>query len=89
MSAILPVLPYLPVSAEGSEGLNYDSRDGKRHGRGSSYAGGYSSSDYASGDGYGSYGSSQVLICDVIILHIHIVLDLLHIEGVVSFVSCS
>ncbi|KAG6741756.1 hypothetical protein POTOM_055035 [Populus tomentosa] len=60
MSAILPVLPYLPVSAEGSEGLNYDSRDGKRHGRGSSYAGGYSSSDYASGDGYGSYGSSQI-----------------------------
>ena len=63
MSAILPVLPYLPVSADASEGLNYDSRDGKRHGRGSSYAGGYSSSDYASGDSYGNYGSAQVLIC--------------------------
>lgn len=40
LPTMLPVLPYLPVS-EGSEGLNYDSRDSKRHGRGRSYSGGY------------------------------------------------
>ncbi|KAG2404068.1 RNA-binding KH domain-containing protein [Vigna angularis] len=60
VSGFLPVLPYLPSSVDGSDGLNYDSRDGKRHGRGA-YSGGYGgSSDLASGDGYGSYGSSQV-----------------------------
>ncbi|KAL9354696.1 hypothetical protein Peur_052666 [Populus x canadensis] len=60
MSAILPVFPYLPVSAEGSEGRHYDSRDGKRHGRGNTYAGGYGASDYAVGDSYGSYRSTQI-----------------------------
>ncbi|WVZ07294.1 hypothetical protein V8G54_020640 [Vigna mungo] len=60
VSGFLPVLPYLPTSVDGSDGLNYDSRDGKRHGRGA-YSGGYGgSSDLASGDGYGSYGSSQL-----------------------------
>ena len=58
---LLPVLPYLPVPAEGSDGLNYESRDSKRHGRGHSYSGGYgASSDMASSDGYGGYGGSQV-----------------------------
>lgn len=61
VSAFLPVLPYLPVSAEGSDGLTYESRDGKRHGRGHSYAGGYGgSSDLAAADSYGTYGGSQV-----------------------------
>ncbi|XP_027359577.1 RNA-binding KH domain-containing protein RCF3 isoform X2 [Abrus precatorius] len=61
LSAFLPVLPYLPVSADGSDGLNYDSRDGKRHGRGHSYSSGYGgSSDLAAGDIYGSYGGSQL-----------------------------
>ncbi|RDX87129.1 KH domain-containing protein, partial [Mucuna pruriens] len=62
VSGFLPVLPYLPASVDGSDGLNYDSRDGKRHGRGGhSYSGGYGgSSDLASGDGYGSYGNSQL-----------------------------
>ncbi|KAG8659539.1 KH domain-containing protein At4g18375 isoform X1 [Manihot esculenta] len=60
VSAFLPVLPYLPVSADNSDGLNYDSRDSKRHGRGHSYSGGYGSSDYAAGDSYGTYGSSQI-----------------------------
>ncbi|XP_027350511.1 RNA-binding KH domain-containing protein RCF3-like [Abrus precatorius] len=63
VSSFLPVLPYLPASVDGSDGMNYDSRDGKRHGRGGghSYSGGYGgSSDLASGDGYGSYGSSQL-----------------------------
>jgi len=63
LSAFLPVLPYLPVSADGSDGLNYDGRDGKRHGRGHSYSSGYGgSSDLAAGDVYGSYGGSQVLL---------------------------
>ncbi|TKY65165.1 KH domain-containing protein [Spatholobus suberectus] len=62
VSGFLPVLPYLPASVDGSDGLNYDSRDGKRHGRGGhSYSGGYGgSTDLASGDGYGSYGNSQL-----------------------------
>ena len=65
VSGFLPVLPYLPASVDGSDGLNYDSRDGKRHGRGG-YSGGYGgSSDLASGDGYGSYGNSQVLFTTV------------------------
>ncbi|XP_054825750.1 KH domain-containing protein HEN4-like isoform X2 [Prosopis cineraria] len=60
VSAFLPVLPYLPVPADGPDGLSYDVRDGKRHGRGHSYSSGYGgSSDLAAGDGYGSYGGSQ------------------------------
>ena len=55
VSAFLPAMPYLPVS-DGSDSLNYDSRDGKQHGRVHSY-----SSDLASGDSYGPYGGSQVL----------------------------
>lgn len=66
VSTFLPVLPYLPASGDGSDGLNYDSRDGKRHGR-HSYSGGYGgSSDVASGDGYGSYGSSQVFFLSLL-----------------------
>ncbi|KAF4376709.1 hypothetical protein F8388_025580, partial [Cannabis sativa] len=61
VSTFLPVLPYIPMSADGSDGLNYESRDSKRHGRGHSYSGGYGgSSDLASSDGYGSYGGSQI-----------------------------
>lgn len=60
VSTFVPVLPYIPVSENGSDGLNYESRDSKRHGRGPPY-GGYGSSDLAAGDSYGSYGSSQVL----------------------------
>lgn len=42
--------------------MNYDGRDGRRHGRGHSYSDGYGgSSDLPSGDSYGNYGSSQVL----------------------------
>lgn len=61
VSAFLPVLPYLPVSADGSDSLNYESRDSKRHGRVHSYSGGYGgTSDLAATDNYGSYGGSQV-----------------------------
>lgn len=61
VSTFLPVLPYLPVSADGSDGFNYESRDSKRHGRGHSYSSGYGgSSDLAAADSYGSYGGSQV-----------------------------
>ncbi|KAL1338129.1 hypothetical protein HN51_032809 [Arachis hypogaea] len=59
VNTFLPVLPYVPVSADGSDG--YDSREGKRHGRGHSYSSGYGgSSDLAAGDAYGSYGGSQL-----------------------------
>lgn len=61
LSAMLPVLPYLPLSADGSDSLSYDGRDGKRHGRGHSYSSGYGGfNDLAAGDGYGSYSGSQV-----------------------------
>lgn len=61
LPTLLPVLPYLPVSADGPDGVTYDSRDSKRHGRGHSYSGGYgASSDLTSSDSYGSYGGSQV-----------------------------
>ncbi|KAG5535101.1 hypothetical protein RHGRI_023023 [Rhododendron griersonianum] len=60
VSAMVPVLPYLPMSADGSDGLKYDSRDSRRHGRGP-YSSGYGdASDLPSVDGYGSYGGSQV-----------------------------
>ncbi|XP_059645365.1 KH domain-containing protein At4g18375 [Cornus florida] len=59
VSAFVPVLPYLPVSTDGSDDLKYESRDGKRHGRGHSYSDGYGDSDLPAGDGYGSYGGLQ------------------------------
>lgn len=63
LSAVLPVLPYLPLSADGSDSLSYDGREGKRHGRGHSYSSGYGGfNDLAGGDGYGSYSGSQVHI---------------------------
>ncbi|KAE9612646.1 putative K domain-containing protein [Lupinus albus] len=61
VSALLPVVPYLPVPGDGPDGLNYDTRDGRRHGRGHPYSSGYGgSSDFAAGDAYGSYGGSQL-----------------------------
>ncbi|XP_057981274.1 KH domain-containing protein At4g18375 [Malania oleifera] len=59
--AFLPVLPYLPMSTDVSDGLKYDGRDGKRHGRGHSYSDGYGSSgDLPAADGYGAYGGPQI-----------------------------
>ncbi|KAM7269823.1 hypothetical protein ACFE04_025320 [Oxalis oulophora] len=57
VSTFLPVLPYLPMPASGSDGLKYESRDGSQHGR---YSSSYRSSDLAAGDSYGSYGGSVV-----------------------------
>ncbi|MED6183371.1 hypothetical protein PIB30_037288 [Stylosanthes scabra] len=58
--AFPPALPYLPVSADASDGPGYDSRDGKPHGRVHSFSSGYGGlSDLPSGDAYGSYGGSQ------------------------------
>ncbi|CAK8533636.1 unnamed protein product [Lathyrus sativus] len=61
VSGFLPVLPYIPAPADSSDGLGYDSRDGRRYGRGHSYSSGYGgSSDLGAGDTYGSYGGSQL-----------------------------
>ncbi|KAI3462926.1 hypothetical protein Pfo_019589 [Paulownia fortunei] len=58
--AFLPVLPYLPLSTDGSENLKYESRDAKSRGRGYSYSGGYGgSTDLQPVDAYGSYGGLQ------------------------------
>jgi poly(rC)-binding protein 2/3/4 len=55
--ALVPVLPYLPMS---TDGLKYEGRDSRRHGRGPSYSGGYGdASDLPPVDGYGGYGGSQ------------------------------
>ncbi|WCJ25689.1 RNA-binding KH domain-containing protein [Euphorbia peplus] len=60
VSTFLPVMPYLPVPADGSDGLGYDSRDSKREGRGHSYSSRYGSNDYPAADHYGSYSNSQI-----------------------------
>ncbi|KAK3409213.1 hypothetical protein EUGRSUZ_J01359 [Eucalyptus grandis] len=61
LSTFVPVLPYLPVPADASDGLNYDSRENKRHPRGHSYSSGYGgSNDLGVADSYGGYGSPQV-----------------------------
>lgn len=58
--AFLPVLPYVPVSPDGSD---YDNRDGKHYGRGPSYQGDYGGpNDMEAGSDFGSYGSLQVLV---------------------------
>ncbi|XP_057463372.1 RNA-binding KH domain-containing protein RCF3 isoform X2 [Actinidia eriantha] len=60
VSALVPVLPYLPMSTDGSNGLKYESRDNRRHGRDHSYSDGYSeASDLPAVDDYGSYGGLQ------------------------------
>ncbi|KAL4026093.1 hypothetical protein IC575_014517 [Cucumis melo] len=63
LSAILPIMPYLPLSADGSNSLSYDGREDKRHGRGHSYSSSYGGfNDLASDDGYGSYSDTRVHI---------------------------
>ncbi|KAA0051174.1 KH domain-containing protein [Cucumis melo var. makuwa] len=52
---ILFVLLYLLLSADGSNSLSYDGREGKRHGRGHSYSSGYGGFNDLVGDVYGSY----------------------------------
>ncbi|XP_022879553.1 KH domain-containing protein HEN4-like isoform X1 [Olea europaea var. sylvestris] len=60
MSAFVPVLPYLPVSADGPESLNYESRDSKNRGRGYSYSDGYGGSpELPRVDAYGTYSGLQ------------------------------
>ncbi|XP_057488492.1 KH domain-containing protein At4g18375-like isoform X2 [Actinidia eriantha] len=60
VSALVPVLPYLPMSTDGSDGLKYESRDSRRHGRGHSYSDGYGeASGLPAVDDYGSYGGLQ------------------------------
>ncbi|XP_043724085.1 KH domain-containing protein HEN4-like isoform X2 [Telopea speciosissima] len=60
LSAFPPALPYVPMSADISDGSKYGSRDTKSHGRGLSYSSGYGgSSDMLASDSYGSYGGSQ------------------------------
>lgn len=60
MSAFVPVLPYLPVSADSPDGSKYESRDSKGHARGPPYSGGYGGSgDLPAADAYGTYGGLQ------------------------------
>lgn len=60
VSTFLPVLPYLPMSTDGSESLKYESRDSKNRGRGGySYSAGYGA-DLPPVDAYGGYGGLQV-----------------------------
>ncbi|KAL9266552.1 KH domain-containing protein [Drosera capensis] len=53
--AYMPVVPYVPMSTDASDGLGYEDRDSRRHSR--SYSSGYGGSgDLTSSDPYGSYG---------------------------------
>lgn len=57
VSAFVPVLPYLPMSVDHSDGMKYESREGRRYGREHSYSGGYGGpSDLPTSELYGSYG---------------------------------
>ncbi|GMH15671.1 hypothetical protein Nepgr_017512 [Nepenthes gracilis] len=56
-SVFLPVLPYVPMSATVSDGLEYEDRDSKRRNRG--YSGGHTVGDLSASDPYGSYGGLQ------------------------------
>ncbi|KAG9139273.1 hypothetical protein Leryth_011284, partial [Lithospermum erythrorhizon] len=59
-SAFVPVLPYLPMSNDPPESLNYDRFDTKVHDRGLSYSRGYGgSNDHRPVDNYSSYSSIQ------------------------------
>uniref|UniRef100_A0A7C9A573 K Homology domain-containing protein n=1 Tax=Opuntia streptacantha TaxID=393608 RepID=A0A7C9A573_OPUST len=56
---MLPVLPYVPLSPDVPDRMPYEGRDGKRHGRGISYSGGYGGSSDLPSDPYGGYGGVQ------------------------------
>lgn len=61
VSTFLPVLPYLPMSADGPDSYKYESRDSKSRGRGGySYSGGYGAGDLPPVDTYGGHGGFQV-----------------------------
>ncbi|XVF58298.1 hypothetical protein PTKIN_Ptkin07bG0053700 [Pterospermum kingtungense] len=60
VSALVPVLPYVPVQTEGTDSLSYESRESKGHGCGHFNSGGYGFSDLAASDSYGDYGGHQV-----------------------------
>lgn len=61
VSAFVPVLPYLPMPVDHSDGMKYESRESRRYGREHSYSGGYGGpSDLPTSELYGSYGSLHV-----------------------------
>ncbi|XWS64242.1 hypothetical protein CRYUN_Cryun06bG0169600 [Craigia yunnanensis] len=58
-AAFLPVLPYIPMSLDMSDGSKYGNKDGQPRNRGySSYSGGYNSGDLSASDSYGTYSGS-------------------------------
>ncbi|KAK4752853.1 hypothetical protein SAY87_021651 [Trapa incisa] len=63
MAAFMPVMSYIPVPADASDSLPYDSRESKRSSRGHSYSSsGYGGSrDPHISDTYGGYGRTHVL----------------------------
>lgn len=61
VSAFVPVLPYLPMAVDHSDGMKYESRDGRRYGREHSYSSGYGGpGDLPTSDLYGTYGGLHV-----------------------------
>lgn len=60
-ATFLPVLPYIPMSLDMSDGSKYGNKDGQPRNRAySSYSGGYGSSDLSASDSYGAYSGSRV-----------------------------
>lgn len=56
LAAHPPVLPYVPMSLDMTDGSKYGNRDNQSRGRGNSYATG----NLPGRDSYGSYGGSLV-----------------------------
>ncbi|OMO93244.1 hypothetical protein CCACVL1_06572 [Corchorus capsularis] len=58
-ATFLPVLPYIPMSLDMSDGSKYGSKDGQPRNRGySTYSAGYGSGDLAASNSYGAYSAS-------------------------------
>ncbi|XVF85907.1 hypothetical protein PTKIN_Ptkin17bG0155400 [Pterospermum kingtungense] len=61
-AAFVPVLPYIPMSLDMSDGSKYGNKDGQPRSRAySSYSGGYGSGDLSASDSYGAYSGSRVI----------------------------
>ncbi|OMO82500.1 hypothetical protein COLO4_22942 [Corchorus olitorius] len=58
-ATFLPVLPYIPMSLDMSDGSKYGSKDGQPRNRGySTYSAGYGSGDLSASNSYGAYSAS-------------------------------
>lgn len=68
-SLLMSVVPYVPVPPNAPDGIPYDDRDSRRHGRG--YSSGYGgSNDFPPPDPYNSYNSGLQVVLLTFLLHV-------------------